>query len=166
MAPVFAAMAAQMRAMARGPAVGGPSPVLHALILLALACVIDRLQALVLAWHQGRLTLPPHQAAPVRTPPGRAWAALSHRARYQPPTPTPPASSPVEPAPPEHREPALRPGTERSALRAPMVRIADRGGAMSHPVPIKAFLCRLDAPRFQNPVSAAAPSCVLNVTYT
>ena len=154
MAPVFAAMAAQMRAMARGPAVGGPSPVLRALILLALACVIDRLQALVLAWHQGRLTLPPHRAAPVRTPPGRAWAALSHRARYQPHTPTPPAAPRSD-----DPKPALRPAAEQPAHPAPRVRIADQAGAISHPVPIKAFCGHLGAPRFQNPVSAAAPSC-------
>jgi hypothetical protein len=168
MAPVFAAMAAQMRAMARGTAEGGPSPVLHALILFALARIIDRLHAMVLDWQQGRLTLPPCSLPP-NLPPGRAWAALSRARIYRPHTRTPPLSRPAASSPGACPlrplpMPAMRPAIPAHRGGAPRIGIARRRG---NPSPERAMRPAAGAPRpfrFQNPVDAVALARVLNVT--
>ncbi len=164
LAPVFAAMSAEMRAMARGSADRGPSPVLHALILFALARIIDRLHAMVLDWQQGRLT-PAPCALPPNLPPGRAWAALSKATTYRPHTRTPSRRVPGAHLPAALRlpKPALRPAMPRPGARAPLVRIAERCDVLSHDRAMRAAAATPMPARFQKPVGPATPTRVLNV---
>ncbi len=172
LAPVFAAMAAQMRAMARGTAEGGPSPVLHALILFALARIIDRLHAMVLDWQQGRLTLPPStlpcSSLPANLPPGRAWAALSRARIYRPHAGTPSPSRPAAPLPAARPlrhlpMPAMHPAIWAHQARASQLGIARRSVPLSaHGVMRPAVATPLPA-RFQKPVEPATLVRVLNV---
>ena len=172
LAPVFAAMAAQMRAMARGTAEGGPSPVLHALILFALARIIDRLHAMVLDWQQGRLTLPPSAlpcaSLPPNLPPGRAWAALSRARIYRPHAGTPSPSRPAAPLPAARPlrpmpRPAMCPAMRAHRARASQLGIGRRSVPLSPDGVMRPAAATPMPARFQKPAEPAALARALNV---
>ena len=151
----FAAMAGELRALAEAAKARGSVALFQALILFTLVQILLTLEAMILAWEQGRLHLPPVPQPRAITP---RPATTRHRPRAAAPhTRTrsrrkPPAAMQALPAPARPAQPGPSP--------TPII------GITGHAMPARALMGAQHRPRFSKPAFLAAPTRAYFITYS
>lgn len=148
LAPLVAALSAAMRATAHDKVASRvPVEVLHALILFALARIVDRLEMMVRHWQQGLLPgLPPAPSA--RPTPDRPHAIPPRRTtpeiRRSPTAPAFQAQGHITQTRPAKLGHYLAPSATRPSLRASGPRDRPPAWLETHPRPVvsaRLFCC-------------------------